>query len=92
MARRPRTALSCQAPEGIPRPLQLRNAGVERLDPRIRQLASPRAIFARIELEQLLDLFERELFSLNFVPDGLAATYGGPNPTGLMGFVRLKLH
>jgi len=31
------------------------------------------------------------LFSLNFVPDGLAAAYGGNNPTGAMGFVRLKL-
>ena len=31
------------------------------------------------------------LFALNFVPDGLAALYGGNNPTGAMGFVRLKL-
>jgi len=31
------------------------------------------------------------LFSLNFVPDGLAALYGGHNPTGAMAFVRLKL-
>ena len=32
------------------------------------------------------------LFSLDFVPDGLAPFYGGTNPSGLMGFVRLKLH
>ena len=31
------------------------------------------------------------LFSVNFVPDGLAPLYGGRNPTGAMGFVRLKL-
>ena len=28
---------------------------------------------------------------VNFVPDGLAPHYGGHNPTGAMGFVRLKL-
>ena len=32
------------------------------------------------------------LFSLNFVPDGLAPRYGGHNPVGAMGFVRVKLH
>ena len=31
------------------------------------------------------------LFALNFVPDGLAPLYGGHNPIGAMGFVRLKL-
>ena len=31
------------------------------------------------------------LASLNFVPDGLAPLYGGHNPVGAMGFVRLKL-
>ena len=31
------------------------------------------------------------LVSLNFVPDALASEYGGNNPTGAMGFVRLKL-
>ncbi|HET9354098.1 MAG TPA: hypothetical protein VFO32_08890, partial [Sphingomicrobium sp.] len=31
------------------------------------------------------------LFAVNFVPDGLAPLYGGNNPTGAMGFVRLKL-
>jgi hypothetical protein len=31
------------------------------------------------------------LFALNFVPDALAPLYGGHNPTGAMGFVRLKL-
>jgi hypothetical protein len=31
------------------------------------------------------------LFSVNFVPDALAPLYGGHNPTGAMGFVRLKL-
>jgi hypothetical protein len=31
------------------------------------------------------------LFSVNFVPHGLADTYGGRNPTGAMAFVRLKL-
>ena len=31
------------------------------------------------------------LASLNFVPDGLAPLYGGKNPAGAMGFVRLKL-
>jgi hypothetical protein len=29
------------------------------------------------------------LFAVNFVPDGLASLYGGNNPTGAMGFVRL---
>jgi hypothetical protein len=32
------------------------------------------------------------LFSVNFVPDALAPLYGGHNPTGVMGFVRLKLN
>ena len=31
------------------------------------------------------------LFAVNFVPKGLAPRYGGNNPTGAMGFVRLKL-
>jgi hypothetical protein len=31
------------------------------------------------------------LFAVNFVPDALAPTYGSHNPTGAMGFVRLKL-
>ena len=31
------------------------------------------------------------LFAVNFVPDGLGPLYGGHNPTGTMGFVRLKL-
>ena len=31
------------------------------------------------------------LFAVNFVPDALAPLYGGHNPTGAMGFVRLKL-
>lgn len=31
------------------------------------------------------------LFAVNFVPNGLAPLYGGHNPTGAMGFVRLKL-
>ncbi|HEY8435284.1 MAG TPA: hypothetical protein VIK68_11845 [Sphingomicrobium sp.] len=32
------------------------------------------------------------LFSVNFVPDALAPLYGGHNPTGVMGFIRLKLN
>ena len=31
------------------------------------------------------------LFAVNFVPDGLKLLYGGSNPTGAMGFLRLKL-
>ena len=31
------------------------------------------------------------LFSVNFVPDALAPFYGGHDPTGAMGFVRLKI-
>jgi hypothetical protein len=31
------------------------------------------------------------LFAVNFVPEALAPSYGGHNPTGVMGFVRLKL-
>jgi hypothetical protein len=31
------------------------------------------------------------VFAVNVVPDGLAPLYGGRNPTGAMGFVRLKL-
>ena len=31
------------------------------------------------------------LLAVNFVPDGLAPLYGGDNPTGAMGFLRLKL-
>jgi hypothetical protein len=32
------------------------------------------------------------LVAVDFVPDALAATYGGHNPIGAMGFVRVKLH
>lgn len=32
------------------------------------------------------------LFSLNFVPNALAPLYGSRNPTGTMGFIRLKLN
>lgn len=32
------------------------------------------------------------LYSVNFVPDALAPLYGGHNPTGAMGFVRLRLN
>jgi hypothetical protein len=31
------------------------------------------------------------LFAVNFVPDALASLYGGSNPIGTMGFVRLKI-
>ena len=31
------------------------------------------------------------LFAVNFVPDSIAPLYGGNNPVGAMGFVRLKL-
>ena len=31
------------------------------------------------------------LLAVNFVPDGLAPLYGGHNPVGAMGFLRLKL-
>jgi hypothetical protein len=31
------------------------------------------------------------LFAINFVPNGLAQLYGGHNPTGSMGFLRIKL-
>ena len=31
------------------------------------------------------------LFAVNFVPESIAPLYGGNNPTGAMGFVRLKL-
>ena len=31
------------------------------------------------------------LLAVNFVPDALASAYGGTNPVGVMGFVRLKL-
>ena len=32
------------------------------------------------------------LFALNFVPIELAPLYGGSNPTGLVGFVRMTLN
>jgi hypothetical protein len=32
------------------------------------------------------------LLAVNFVPDALAPLYGDDNPTGAMGFLRLKLH
>ena len=32
------------------------------------------------------------LLAVNFIPDGLAPLYGGGNPTGAIGFLRLKLH
>jgi hypothetical protein len=44
-----------------------------------------------VRLADHLSLGAGGLFSVNFVPDGLAPLYGGHNPTGAMGFVRLKL-
>jgi hypothetical protein len=38
-----------------------------------------------------LDLGAGGLYSVNFVPDALAPLYGAHNPTGAMGFVRVKL-
>jgi hypothetical protein len=32
------------------------------------------------------------LFAINFVPDALAPLYGGRNPKGMMGFIRLGLN
>ena len=43
------------------------------------------------ELASHLTVGAGGLFAVNFVPDALAPLYGGHNPTGAMGFVRLKL-
>ena len=42
-------------------------------------------------LAEHLTLGAGGLLALNFVPDGLAPVYGGNNPIGAMGFLRLKL-
>jgi hypothetical protein len=44
------------------------------------------------KIAEHLSLGAGGLFAVNFVPDGLAPAYGGHNPTGAMGFVRLKLN
>jgi len=44
-----------------------------------------------LRLAEHLTLGAGGLFAVNFVPGGLAPLYGGGNPTGAMGFVRLKL-
>ena len=43
------------------------------------------------QIAEHLSLGAGGLFAVNFVPDRLAAFYGGHNPVGAMGFVRLKL-
>ncbi|GAC1454471.1 MAG: hypothetical protein PVSMB6_10270 [Steroidobacteraceae bacterium] len=44
------------------------------------------------KVAQHLSLGLGGLFAVNFVPKGLAPLYGGHNPTGAMGFVRMKLN
>lgn len=43
-------------------------------------------------LAKHLELGAGGLFSVNFVPDALAPLYGAHDPTGAMGFVRVKLN
>ena len=45
-----------------------------------------------VRLAEHLSLGAGGLLSVNFVPDGLAPLYGGHNPVGAMGFLRLKLN
>ena len=59
-----------------------------------RPIASARSALGAVRdfrMAENLSLGVGGLVSVNFVPDGLAALYGGHNPTGAMGFVRLKL-
>jgi hypothetical protein len=44
------------------------------------------------EIADHLSIGTGALFALNFVPQPLAAAYGGKDPIGAMGFVRLKLN
>ena len=44
-----------------------------------------------LRVTEHLSLGAGGLLSLNFVPDDLASHYGGHNPIGAMGFIRLKL-
>ena len=44
-----------------------------------------------VHIAEHLSLGAGGLVALNFVPDAIAPLYGGHNPTGAMGFVRLKL-
>src|SRR4051794_24532957 len=43
------------------------------------------------KIAEHLSLGAGGLFAVNFVPESLAPLYGGNNPTGAMGFVRLRL-
>jgi hypothetical protein len=44
-----------------------------------------------VRIAEHLSLGLGGLLAVNFVPDGLAPLYGSENPTGAMGFLRLKL-
>jgi hypothetical protein len=43
------------------------------------------------QLAEHLALGAGGLLAVNFVPDALAPSYGGHNPTGAMAFIQLKL-
>jgi len=53
-------------------------------------LPEPFAVVARDEGGDLA-LGVGALLAVNFVPDGLEDEYGGNNPIGAMGFLRLKI-
>jgi hypothetical protein len=44
------------------------------------------------EIAEHLSIGSGALFALNFVPQRIAAAYGGDRPVGAMGFMRLKIH
>ena len=61
----------------------------------VRPIGSAKCRSAQSAISRIADhlaLGAGGLFAVNFVPDALAARYGGHNPTGAMAFIRLKLN
>ena len=68
-----RAAFAREAIERIPRPLQLGDLVIERCNPQLCQRVRARSIGSRIELEQLLDLAQRETGRLRLANEAQAA-------------------
>src|SRR5690348_9951176 len=69
----PRPALARQPAERVARLFQLGDFLVERLHPRLRQLPRARPVLARVEVEKLLDLLQREARRLGLADEAQPA-------------------
>src|SRR6185295_4374273 len=67
-----RAAIPRQAAKRVTGTLQLGDAGIERFHPRVGEIARAAAVLAGVEVEQLLDLLEREPRGLRLLDEAQA--------------------